>query len=124
MRSLTMINDEKTTPSRSPFDLSNLSENTGVTDIVNGLPHGSNLPVTDAEQQRGDAIAESFGLMKDGATVIPRKRRSDSDLPKKHIHLSVELRYAKWFVEWTQDNRYTYEEGFKLLIDCYRTQSK
>lgn len=119
-----MINDEKTTSSRSPFDLSDLGKDTGLEDMVKDLPHGSNLPATDAEQQRGDAIAEKFGILKDGTPVIPRKRRSDSDLPKKHLHLMVELRYAKWFVEWTQDNRYTYEEGFKFLIDFYRTQSK
>lgn len=117
-----MINDEKDeklVSSKSPFDMSDMPD---LSNLVNQLPHGHNLPITTAEQKQGDEIAKSYGLIKDGVTTIPRKRRSD--LPKKHMHMLVELPYAEWFLDWTLTNRYTYEEGLKILIDFYKKQSE
>lgn len=116
------MNNEKTT---SPFDLSGLNNldeiknGNGIDSIVGNLPHGRNLPANTDEVARTDKIARDFGMLKDGMTTLPSKRNS-SNLPRKHLHMMLDLPVAEWFINWTKENRYTYELGIKILIDFYR----
>lgn len=116
------MNSEKKT---SPFDLSELSGSDELDSIKNNLdslPHAKNVPSTYDEVARGDRIARNMGMLKDGITTLPSKRHS-SNIPRKHLHVMLELKYAEWFINWTKDNRYTYEQGIIFLMDFYNKRS-
>ena len=62
-----------------------------------------------------DRVAERLGFGSREA-VIRRRRRPPSEEPTDQLNVRAAIADINRFVEWCERNRYSYREGFSLLV--------
>ena len=91
---------------------------TFVSNRISGLDPKVGTMATHAiipEQSPVRAIAEAHGFI-DRNPVVPRKRRKPVDEPTYSFTARVSVRAAKRFIEWCEQERVSYREGFDRLV--------
>jgi hypothetical protein len=63
-----------------------------------------------------DKVAERLGFQSREAAAVRRKRRTASDEPTDQLNLRAAITDINRFVEWCEQNRYSYREGFAELV--------
>ena len=61
------------------------------------------------------AIAEAHGFVERNP-IVPRKRRKPVDEPTHSFTARVSVRSANKFIEWCEQERISYREGFDRLV--------
>ena len=61
------------------------------------------------------AIAEAHGFVERNP-IVPRKRRKPVDEPTHSFTARVSVRSANRFIEWCEQERISYREGFDRLV--------
>jgi hypothetical protein len=82
----------------------------GLSDIQPAAPAGQGPLVRDI-----DKVGERLGFQSREAAVRRRKRQT-SDEPTDQLNLRAAIPDINRFVEWCEENRYSYREGFSKLV--------
>ena len=87
----------------------------GLAALADFCPSGEGVSIA-PEQFPVRAIAEAHGFI-DRNPVVPRKRRKPVDEPTYSFTARVSVRAANRFIEWCEQERISYREGFDRLVD-------
>jgi hypothetical protein len=87
----------------------------GLATLADFRPSGAEVSIA-PEQLPVRAIAEAHGFT-DRNPVVPRKRRKPVDEPTYSFTARVSVRAANRFIEWCEQERISYREGFDRLVD-------
>jgi hypothetical protein len=86
----------------------------GLATLADFRPNGEGSAII-PEQSPVRAIAEAHGFI-DRNPIVPRKRRKPVDEPTHSFTARVSVRAANKFIEWCEQERISYREGFDRLV--------
>src|SRR3954453_16601554 len=86
----------------------------GLATLADFRPNGEGSEII-AEQSPVRALPERHGFI-DRTPIVPRKRRKPVDEPTHSFTAWVSVRAANKFIEWCEQERISYREGFDRLV--------